>query len=109
MFPSAWRFAVLASITTVLLSGCASTTYRETHELNQLKVVFLDSQSLAEVYKIRSQQAATRITMEGVSPVIHQVVAFYDRETNTIYCRKWDFKNCGHELHHALLGNFHRE
>ncbi len=113
MFTSLWRFtmftAAVAIIATVLLSGCASTRYRDTHQLSNLKVVFLDAQSLAEVYKGRSHQPATRITMKGLSPVFHQVTAFYDHENHTIYCRKWDFKNCGHELHHAVLGNFHTE
>jgi hypothetical protein len=34
----------------------------------------------------------------------NQVTAFYDCNTRTIFCKKWDFQNCGHELFHAIDG-----
>jgi hypothetical protein len=34
---------------------------------------------------------------------------FYDFTTNTLYCPKWNFEVCGHELHHAVLGQFHSD
>lgn len=106
--------AVVLMIATTLLSACASsytsTPYRETYHLEPLRVVFLDEQSLAETYEARYALPATRMTMRAGAPSsISRVKAFYDFQTHTIYCTKWDFENCGHELHHALLGRFHAE
>lgn len=99
----------LAIVTTVVLSACASLPYRETHQLEHITIVFLDAGSLAEAYRLHSGRPAARVTMQAHSLVIHRVRAFYDHETKTIYCKKWDFENCGHELHHAILGWFHEE
>lgn len=103
------RFAALAIMSTVVLAACASDPYREMHRLDQLTVVFLDAEGLADAYTLRSGRPASRVTMKARSPVFHRVRAFYDHETQTIYCEKWDFENCGHELHHAILGRFHEE
>ena len=109
------RLAVPAlAISMMLLSACVSsqtaTHYRETHSLQRLQVVFLDEQSLSETYEAQYGRQATRITMKaGLPSSISRVKAFYDFVTHTIYCNKWDFENCGHELHHALLGRFHAE
>ncbi len=103
------RTAGVAIAITLLLSACATTAYRETHQINDLTIVFLDARSLAEAYRLRSGRSASDVTMRAQSLVIHRVTAFYDHETKTIYCQKWDFQNCGHELHHAALGKFHAE
>ncbi len=114
------QFAVPAlAISMMLLSACVSsrastyytpTHYRETHNLQRLQVVLLDEQSLSETYETQYGRQATRITMKaGLPSSISRVKAFYDFQTHTIYCVKWDFENCGHELHHALLGRFHAE
>ncbi len=108
-------FAVpVLAISMTLLSACVSnqtaTHYQETHNLQRLQVVFLDEQSLSETYETQYGRQATRLTMKaGLPSSISRVKAFYDFETHTIYCNKWDFENCGHELHHALLGRFHAE
>lgn len=103
------RRAGVAIAITLSLSACASTAYRETHQINDLTIVFLDARSLAEAYRLRSGRPASHVTIRAHSPVFHRVTAFYDHETKTIYCQKWDFQNCGHELHHAVLGRFHAE
>ena len=36
-----------------------------------------------------------------------EVRAFFNPKTNTLYCQKWDFTYCGHELHHATDGAWH--
>ena len=98
----------------MLLSACVSgqsyIQYRETHNLQRLQVVLLDEQSLSETYEAQYGRPALRLAMKaGLPSSISRVKAFYDFETQTIYCIKWDFENCGHELHHALLGRFHTE
>ncbi len=78
--------------------------------MQRLHVVLLDEQSLSETYEAHKGRPAVRLTMkDGLPSSISRVTAFYDIETRTIYCVKWDFENCGHELHHALLGRFHAE
>ncbi len=95
---------------TACLSGQSSSQYRETHNLQRLQVVLLDEQSLSETYEAQYGRPAMRLAMKaGLPSSISRVKAFYDFETHTIYCVKWDFENCGHELHHALLGRFHAE
>ncbi len=109
------RFTVpMLVISMTLLSAClsgqSSIRYRETHNLQRLQVVLLDEQSLSETYEAQYGRPAMRLTMKaGLPSSISRVTAFYDIETHTIYCVKWDFENCGHELHHALLGRFHAE
>ena len=84
--------------------------YQEEHELTNLKVVFLDQHSLHEAL---SHQASGE---EGAFPVYplmsgtmsaKLVKGFFDFNTNTLFCSKWDYEVCGHELHHAVFGQFH--
>ena len=106
---------VLLTILCVLLSsGCALrhdvTRYQETYGIEPLGVVFVDERSLVEIYEARYARPATQLAMRaGLPQSINRVKAFYDFGTHTIYCVKWDFENCGHELHHAVLGRFHPE
>lgn len=100
----------LTGLTIALLTGCAtSQRYVEEHELKQLKVIFLDEQSLHERWaKIAGRDPihfSTSIT--STTPLVKTVRGFYDYSSNTLYCEKWNFEVCGHELHHATLGQFH--
>lgn len=96
---------------TLAVMGCTGTPerYIERHVLSNLTVVFLDEHSLHEQWKQSAGSDPVRIQPHMNSPVpqIHTVKGFYDFSTNTLYCQKWNFETCGHELHHAALGHFH--
>ena len=81
----------------------------EQHAIKNLTVVFLDEQSLHEQWKHVAGTDAVRFTsqMNSTAPLVHTVQGFYDFASNTLYCPKWNFEVCGHELHHAALGHFH--
>lgn len=90
--------------------GCStSNRYVERYEIENLKVVFLDSQSLHNEWEKRTGQNGVRFlpTLRGGLPSVKSVKGFYDFTTDTLYCPKWNYKVCGHELHHAALGHFH--
>ncbi|MFQ5847599.1 MAG: hypothetical protein ACE5IQ_08020 [Candidatus Methylomirabilales bacterium] len=81
--------------------GCATAPvarYREEHDV-RIKVVYLDRDSMREEYEGLSMLPAV---VGG-----REVRAFFDPKTSTLYCQKWDFKYCGHELHHATDGAWH--
>jgi hypothetical protein len=81
----------------------------ETHELSHLNVVFLDEKSLQDKWEERSGRPGTEfqpMLAEGMAS-LKVVKGFYDFTTKTLYCPKWNFEICGHELHHAALGHFH--
>jgi hypothetical protein len=104
----------LLAITTILsTSGCISLSdrYIEEYNVNQLTVVFLDERSLHERWTQIVGRDAVRFVATGNSldPVVKTVRGFYDYSTNTLYCEKWNFEVCGHELHHAALGQFHSQ
>lgn len=92
------------------LTGCAEPgRYRETHEISHLKVVFLDDQSLQEMWETKTGQPGTQFQpwMRGDLASVKTIRGFYDFSTETLYCPKWNYEVCGHELHHAALGHFH--
>ncbi len=93
------------------IQGCStnSNRYLENYELKSLKVVFLDEDSLRDEWKLASGRETVRFSsqMNSTVPVIKTVRGFYNFATNTLYCPKWNFEVCGHELHHATLGQFH--
>lgn len=90
--------------------GCAGLPYLEQHEVRNLTVVFLDEESLQQQWKRSSGQEAMKFSssMGGGLPSLKVIKGFYNFATNTLYCPKWDYEVCGHELHHAVLGQFHR-
>ncbi len=92
------------------LIGCAEQgRYMETHEISHLKVVFLDDQSLQEMWETKTGQPGTQFQpwMQGNLASVKTIRGFYDFSTETLYCPKWNYEVCGHELHHAALGHFH--
>jgi len=94
----------------VNLVGCTQHgRYIETHEISNLKVVFLDAQSLAEKWEMKTGQPGTQFQpwLRGGLGSVKTVRGFYDFLTDTLYCPKWNYEVCGHELHHAALGHFH--
>ena len=94
----------------VILVGCTQQgRYMETHEISNLKVVFLDAQSLAEKWESKTGQPGTQFQpwLQGGLASVKTVRGFYDFLTDTLYCPKWNYEVCGHELHHAALGHFH--
>ncbi len=103
----------LALLALLFFQGCAtiSSPYVEQHEIDNLTIVFMDVTSLqAEWERVTGQEAVRFIPrMGGGSPPVEvrTIQGFYDFRTNTLYCTKWDFHVCGHELHHAVLGHFH--
>jgi len=108
---------LLNSLSYVLLAsaflGCAAVheRYVEKHEIKNLTVVFLDEHSLHEQWKqtVGSEAVRFQPQMNSTVPLVHTVKGFYDFTSNTLYCPKWDFQVCGHELHHAALGHFHKD
>lgn len=102
-----WGFSLPALF---LLAACSmETRYVETHEIPNLKVVFLDEESLHEKWKARTGQPGAEFQplLTGGMASLKVIKGFYDFTTDTLYCPKWNFEVCGHELHHAALGHFH--
>ena len=94
----------------VNLGGCSQQgRYMETHETSNLKVVFLDAESLKELWKSKTEKPGTQFQpwLRGNLASVKTVRGFYDFSTETLYCPKWNYEVCGHELHHAALGRFH--
>ena len=81
----------------------------ESHHVTNLTVVFLDEYSLHEQWKTMTATQPIRFVpqMASAQPAIKTLRGFYDPITATLYCAKWDYETCGHELHHAVLGAFH--
>ena len=101
---------MLLSLLSVLQFGCSTSgRYVEQHEVKDLKIVFLDPESLHEEWTQRTGLQGTRFlpALRGGLPSIKSVKGFYDFTSDTLYCPKWNFEVCGHELHHAALGHFH--
>lgn len=84
--------------------------YVEKHVIKNLTVVFLDERSLHEQWKqtVGSEAVRFQPQMNSAVPLVQTVKGFYDFTSNTLYCPKWHFEVCGHELHHATLGHFHK-
>ena len=103
-------FLALLLLSLVGLPGCSHQgRYVEEHELSNLKVVFLDQQSLRDALDQHApgeQSARIYPLMSGAMPAT-VVKGFFDFNTNTLFCSKWDYEVCGHELHHAVFGHFH--
>ncbi len=90
--------------------GCATDNqYREEHVIKDLKVVFVDQQTLYEEWQGHTGKSGVKFMPyhDGGIPLVKTLRGFYDFSTNTLYCPKWNFTVCGHELHHAALGHFH--
>ncbi len=93
-----------------MLGGCAGAgSYREDYQLRNLHVVFVDEHTLHREWEARTGDPGVEF-MAFSSQALHSVKTvhgFFDFSTNTLYCPKWNFEVCGHELHHAVLGHFH--
>ena len=92
------------------LTACIQQSrYMETHEISNLKVVFIDDQSLKDLWKSKTGKPGTQFQpwLQGGLASVKTVRGFYDFSTETLYCPKWNYEVCGHELHHAALGHFH--
>lgn len=107
-----WTVVMMGGTALLVLSGCVigQTLSGEEHELPSLRVVFLDASQIQDKYEEITGKSAVmmtpRLTLETQRRE-EVVVGFYDFRTRTIYCPKMDFEVCGHELHHAVLGEFH--
>ncbi len=97
-------------VSLVIGAGCAQQKpYVESHEIKSLTVVFVDEATLQQQWKERTGQDPIRFLpqMRGEFPSLETIRGFFDFTTNTLYCPKWNYEVCGHELHHAALGHFH--
>lgn len=105
--------ALIGTLLTSAFIGCTGIQHRyvETHAIKNLTVVFLDEHSLHEQWKqiVGSDAVDFQPQMNSSVPLVRTVKGFYDFTSNTLYCPKWHFEVCGHELHHAALGQFHKE
>lgn len=108
-----WTVFIFGGMTLLLaLSGCiiGQLPHGEEYELSFLRVVFLDTPSIQAKYEEITGKSAVMMTPRLALDTQRReevVVGFYDFRTRTIYCPKMDFEICGHELHHAVLGQFH--
>ena len=105
-------FIVGSSVLPLLLSACTigQLSHGEAYELSSLRIVFLDAPQIRAKYEEITGKSAVMMTPRLVLDTQRReevVVGFYDFRTRTIYCPKMDFEVCGHELHHAVLGQFH--
>ncbi len=105
-------FILGSSVLLLALSACAISQFShdEAYELSSLRIVFLDAPHIQAKYEEIAGKSAVMMTPRLVLETQRQeevVVGFYDFHTRTIYCPKMDFEVCGHELHHAVLGQFH--
>ncbi len=101
---------LLLMVTLSGVLGCvADGRYREEHEIKRLNVVFVDQQTLHEEWKNRTGRSGVQFmpSLSGGASSVKTLRGFFDFTTNTLYCPKWNFTVCGHELHHAALGQFH--
>jgi hypothetical protein len=101
---------LLLLVTLSGILGCVTDgRYREEHEIKQLNVVFVDQQTLHEEWKNRTGRSGVQfmLALSGGASSVKTLRGFFDFTTNTLYCPKWNFAVCGHELHHAALGQFH--
>lgn len=107
------RSLKLALLGLLLLQGCASPlgTYQERHKITDLTVVFLDEESLRNEWQVLSGRQPVVFASQARTgvPTLKILRGFYDWPSNTLYCPKWNFEVCGHELHHAVLGQFHSD
>ncbi|CBK41690.1 exported protein of unknown function [Nitrospira defluvii] len=103
----------LALLAVLPLQGCATAqgNYQERHIIKHLTVVFLDEESLRHEWQVLSgRQAIVFASQTNTAiPALKSLQGFYDWPSNTLYCPKWNFEVCGHELHHAVLGQFHSD
>jgi len=112
-YPQGWvtRSAIGCLLSIILFTGCTSlpSSYKETYEIRNLTIVFLDEASLQKEWT--SMKATSPIRFQHKTnadlPMIRTLRGFYDSVSYTLYCPKWNFETCGHELHHAVLGPFH--
>ena len=107
-----WTSQVLTAAALLALSGCMTgqPLLGEEHELPSLRVVFLDAPQMQAKWQEITGKSAVMMPPRLVLDTHRReevVVGFYDFRTRTIYCPKMDFEVCGHELHHAVLGQFH--
>ncbi len=94
----------------VTMVGCSQQDrYMETHDILHLNVVFLDDKSIQDMWESKTGQPGVQFQpwLRGDLAAVKTVRGFYDFSTETLYCPKWNFEVCGHELHHAALGHFH--
>ncbi|UVT16258.1 MAG: hypothetical protein H8K04_01440 [Nitrospira sp.] len=110
-----WGLPILGSVIVLLaLSGCMTgqPPSGEEYELSSLRVVFLDAPQIRAKWQEVTGKSALMMTPRLALETQRReevVLGFYDFRTRTIYCPKMDFEVCGHELHHAVLGQFHFE
>ena len=102
----------LVALNLLILGGCGTPEkYREDHQLTNLHVVFVDNDTLHDEWTARTGQSGVEfMASRGSSnfPQVKTLKGFFDFTTNTLFCPKWNFEVCGHELHHAALGHFHQ-
>lgn len=111
--PCTW-FILGSSVLALTLSGCTIGQLQpgEEYELSSLRVVFLDRTQIQAKWEEVTGKSAVMMTPRLALETLRReevVEGFYDFRTRTIYCPKMDFEVCGHELHHAVLGQFHHK
>ena len=88
------------AILTLSLMGCGTPQpYQQVHVIPHLTITYMDKESI--------QRRFTKTT--NMSSVLETNVlqGYYDYTTNTLFCPIDQDATCGHELKHAVLGDFH--
>lgn len=105
------RNLIALALISLAFGGCTGLQdrYMEKHVIKNLTVVFLDENSLLDQWKQVAGRSGVnfKTQMNSTIPIVSTVQGFYDFTSNTLYCPKWNFEVCGHELHHAAIGQFH--
>ena len=104
----------MTALLALVFAGCAwvrDIPYEERYEIKHLTVILMDEASIRAKWEDMSRKPGVRIVAVGPEPTVQvdTVRGFFDFNTNTIYCPKAKYDVCGHELFHAIFGQFHPE
>lgn len=81
--------------------------YVETYDVPAMRIIFTDRTTMIRLVAdaigvdVATAAATIRAATHG------ELFGFWHNQTRTLYCEKWAFEVCGHELTHAVLGQFH--
>lgn len=73
-----------------------------TNQALSIMVYYVDKDEIEQIAK----DIYERDGLEWDPP--YTFYGLFDYKTKTLYCQKWDFHLCGHELHHATDGSWHK-
>lgn len=81
----------------IALAGCGAQVKREVHSLDGWRVVYTDEKEMSEQCAYALSGCPKPCFVRGCADIANR----------TIYCKKFDFEACGHELHHITDTYWH--